>query len=104
MSVINCNKTLYELTKINESLNNINININNKPQQKINSINTLDFSNNNNYKNDFSYSQNSILNTLYNINKGIDSVYDNIKLMKGNKINSRVLYNINNSTQTYEDI
>ena len=64
----------------------------------------MDFSNNNNYKNDFSYSQNSILNTLYNINKGIDSVYDNIKLMKGNKINSRVLYNINNSTQTYEDI
>ena len=64
----------------------------------------MDFSNNNDYKNDFSYNQNSILNTLYNINKGIDSVYDNIKLMKGNKINSRVLYNINNSTQTYEDI
>ena len=64
----------------------------------------MDFSNNNDNKNDFSYNQNSILNTLYNINKGIDSVYDNIKLMKGNKINSRVLYNINNSTQTYEDI
>ena len=46
---------------------------------------------------------NSSLNEIYNINKGIDSIYDNIKIMKGNKINSRILYNINDFTQTSDD-
>ena len=93
--VSNSNKNLSELTKINESLNSINI-----IEPKI--INK----NNNIYKNNIrnNYIQNnSSLNEIFNINKGIDSIYDNIKLMKGNKINSKILYNINNYTQTSEE-
>ena len=100
MSVIDNNNILNELTKINESLNNININIS---SQKINSIDLPKYNINTN-DNNFSQYQNSALNTINNINKGIDSIYDNIKLIQGNKINSRVLYNISNSTQTFEDI
>ena len=100
MSVIDNNNILNELTKINESLNNININIS---SQKINSIDLPKYNINNN-DNNFSQYQNSALSTINNINKGIDSIYDNIKLIQGNKINSRVLYNISNSTQTFEDI
>ena len=99
MSVIDNNNILNELTKINESLNNININIS---SQKINSIDLPKYNINNNDNNFLQY-QNSALNTINNINKGIDSIYDNIKLIQGNKINSRVLYNISNSTQTFED-
>ena len=99
MSVIDNNNILNELTKINESLNNININIS---SQKINSIDLPKYNINTN-DNNFSQYQNSALNTINNINKGIDSIYDNIKLIQGNKINSRVLYNISNSTQTFED-
>ena len=100
MSVIDNNNILNELTKINESLNNININIS---SQKINSIDLPKYNINNNDNNFLQY-QNSALNTINNINKGIDSIYDNIKLIQRNKINSRVLYNISNSTQTFEDI
>ena len=100
MSVIDNNNILNELTKINESLNNININIS---SQKINSIDLPKYNINTN-DNNFSQYQNSALSTINNINKGIDSIYDNIKLIQGNKINSRVLYNISNSTQTFEDI
>lgn len=96
MNLINDNnKNLKELIKINESLNSINI-----IEPKI--INK----NNNIYKNNIrnNYIQNnSSLNEIFNINKGIDSIYDNIKLMKGNKINSKILYNINNYTQTSEE-
>ena len=99
MSVIDNNNILNELTKINESLNNININIS---SQKINSIDLPKYNINNNDNNFLQY-QNSALNTINNINKGIDSIYNNIKLIQGNKINSRVLYNISNSTQTFED-
>ena len=99
MSVIDNNNILNELTKINESLNNININIS---SQKINSIDLPKYNINTN-DNNFSRYQNSALSTINNINKGIDSIYDNIKLIQGNKINSRVLYNISNSTQTFED-
>ena len=99
MSVIDNNNILNELTKINESLNNININIS---SQKINSIDLPKYNINTN-DNNFSQYQNSALNTINNINKGIDSIYNNIKLIQGNKINSRVLYNISNSTQTFED-
>ena len=99
MSVIDNNNILNELTKINESLNNININIS---SQKINSIDLPKYNINTN-DNNFSQYQNSALSTINNINKGIDSIYDNIKLIQGNKINSRVLYNISNSTQTFED-
>lgn len=99
MSVIdNNNNILNELIKINESLNNININIS---SEKINTIELPKYINNENI---FSQYKNSTLSTINNINKGIDSIYDNIKLIQGNKINSRVLYNISNSTQTYEDI
>ena len=99
MSVIDNNNILNELTKINESLNNININIS---SQKINSIDLPKYNINNNDNNFLQY-QNSALNAINNINKGIDSIYNNIKLIQGNKINSRVLYNISNSTQTFED-
>ena len=99
MSVIDNNNILNELTKINESLNNININIS---SQKINSIDLPKYNINTN-DNNFSQYQNSALSTINNINKGIDSIYDNIKLIQRNKINSRVLYNISNSTQTFED-
>ena len=47
---------------------------------------------------------NASLNELININKGIDSVYDNMQLMKSsNKINSKVLYSLSHSSQTFED-
>ena len=89
------NKNLEEILKINESLNSINIIEPKIINKKINS----------NEKNIESYYKlnNSALNKITFINKGIDSIYDNIKLMKGNKINSKILYNINNYTQTYED-
>ena len=97
MNVIDNSNILYELEKINESLDDISINIS---SEKIISI---DLSKEKNKEN-FSPYQNGALSTINNINKGIDSIYENIKLIKGNKINSRVLYNINNSSQTYEDI
>ena len=47
---------------------------------------------------------NASLNELININKGIDSLYDNMQLMKSsNKINSKVLYSLSHSSQTFED-
>ena len=47
---------------------------------------------------------NASLNELININKGIDSIYDNMQLMKSsNKINSKVLYSLSHSSQTFED-
>ena len=47
---------------------------------------------------------NASLNELININKGIDSIYDNMQLMKSsNKINSKVLYSLSHSSQTFDD-
>ena len=91
----NSNKNLSELTKINESLNSINI-IEPKYINKKNNIYERHLEKN-------FIQTNSSLNEIYNINKGIDSIYDNIKIMKGNKINSRILYNINDFTQTSDD-
>ena len=91
----NRNQHLNEICRINEELDNIKI---------IESKNTFKKSNlfqkqvNNNY-----IQTNSSLNAIYNINKGIDSIYDNIKLIKGNKINSKILYNVNSYTQTSDD-
>ena len=91
----NSNQHLNEICRINEELDNIKI---------IESKNTFKKSNlfqkqvNNNY-----IQTNSSLNAIYNINKGIDSIYDNIKLIKGNKINSKILYNVNSYTQTSDD-
>ena len=96
MTLINVdNKSLEDLIKINESLNSINI-----IQSKIinHKIKLYENDNRNIHK-----QNNSALNKIIFINKGIDTIYDNIKLMKGNKINSKILYNINNYTQTYED-
>ena len=95
MTLENNNKNLEEISKINESLNSINIIV---PDNKNNEIN----------KNEKSIINNSIqsyssLNEIININKGIDSIYDNLQLIKGNKINCKILYNTNNYTQTSED-
>ena len=95
MTLENNNKNLEEISKINESLNSINIIV---PDNKNNEIN----------KNEKSFINNSIqsyssLNEIININKGIDSIYDNLQLIKGNKINCKILYNTNNYTQTSED-
>ena len=92
----NNDKILEELSKINESLSSINII---QPENKNIEINSNEKSiiNNNDIQ---SYSS---LNEIININKGIDSIYDNLQLIKGNKINCKILYNINNYTQTSED-
>ena len=89
----NNDKILEELSKINESLSSINII---QPENKNIEINSNEKSiiNNNDIQ---SYSS---LNEIININKGIDSIYDNLQLIKGNKINCKILYNINNYTQT----
>ena len=95
MTLENNNKNLEEISKINESLNSINIIVADNKNNEIN-------------KNEKSIINNSIqsyssLNEIININKGIDSIYDNLQLIKGNKINCKILYNINNYTQTSED-
>lgn len=87
-------KIMNELYKINKELDNINV-----IKQNSNNYNSYQ-------KNDFKIHMNSnssyALNEIISIKKGIDSVYDNLQLMKGNKINSKILYNINNFSQTYE--
>ena len=87
-------KIMNELYKINKELDNINV-----IKQNSNNYNSYQ-------KNDFKIHMNSnssyALNEIISIKKGIDSVYDNLQLMKGNKINSKILYNINNFAQTYE--
>ena len=69
----NNDKILEELSKINESLSSINII---QPENKNIEINSNEKSiiNNNDIQ---SYSS---LNEIININKGIDSIYDNLQL------------------------
>ena len=97
MSNSNNNKILYELTQINESLDEIKLD----KLKNTNKYNTNNYYLKNNFNN-IIYTQNCALNSIYSINKGIDSIYDHIKLIKGNKINSKILYNISNYTQTEE--
>ena len=97
MSNSNNNKILYELTQINESLDEIKLD----KLKNSNKYNINDYCLKNNFNN-IIYTQNCALNSIYSINKGIDSIYDHIKLIKGNKINSKILYNISNYTQTEE--
>ena len=93
---------LQKIIQINNSLDNIslfnhmNLNYNSKIKIKYKNNSEGKFTVNN-------YSQtDSPLNKLMEINKGIDSIYDNMKLMKSsNKINSKILYQINRSSQTF---
>ena len=113
--------TLHKLIQINKSLDDINI-FNNNKQNKRYSYNlnnsSLILSDNNNlmdinsnintFHNIINQNKltesNSPLEQIININKRIDSVYDSMQLMKSsNKINSKVLYLVNHSSQTYED-
>ena len=105
--------TLQQLSQINKSLEDMNT--------FNNSLSLFPYNNNNNYLNDrnisnpiYNYqnpinqnnkiSANSALRQIMNINKSIDSVYENVELMKSsNKINSKVLYLIHHSSQTLED-
>ena len=119
------NNTLEKIMQINNSLddmktfNNLN-KINTFPNYKNNykdkiylPLNKKNFSlftnsvskfNDNLSSNDY-FSNNSPLYKVIEINKGIDSVYDNIALMKSNnKINSKVLYQVNSSSQTTEEL
>ena len=119
------NNTLEKIMQINNSLddmktfNNLN-KINTFPNYKNNykdkiylPLNKKNFSlftnnvskfNDNLSSNDY-FSNNSPLYKVIEINKGIDSVYDNIALMKSNnKINSKVLYQLNSSSQTTEEL
>ena len=58
---------------------------------------------NGNYTNNNNNYLNSSLNEIIRINKGIDGIYDSIQLMKSNnKINSKILYQISHSSQTFE--
>ena len=85
---------------------NSSLNISNNNYQEINkNISNIQDKNSQNNNNSLEYnSPNSPLNELININKKIDSVYDNMQLMKSsNKINSKVLYNISHSSQTFEE-
>ena len=119
------NNNLQKIIQINNSLDNINIfnniNLNNlhffsnnkmNDKQRINS--QIYFSNaaevgydNNNFNgnstNNNYLNLNSSLNEIIRINKGIDGIYDSIQLMKSNnKINSKILYQISHSSQTFE--
>ena len=119
------NNNLQKIIQINNSLDNINIfnniNLNNlhffsnnkmNDKQRINS--QLYFNNatevgydnsnfNGNYTNNNNNYLNSSLNEIIRINKGIDGIYDSIQLMKSNnKINSKILYQISHSSQTFE--
>ena len=106
---------LKKLIQINNSLDNINrfndINSNNLyfyQNHKANDkerINTKIYLNNSIFNEDFHNNNfsDSPLNEIININKGIDSIYDSIQLMKSNnKINSKILYQISHSSQTLE--
>ena len=125
--------SLEKLKQINMSLDNMNdINKNNLKRVSNNKINfkdnfknPLDINNNkptysvtstfndinknidevNNFfiKNNYPR-PNASLNELVNINKGIDSIYNNMQSMKSsNKINSKVLYSLSHSSQTFDD-
>ena len=118
------NNNLQKIIQINNSLDNINIfnniNLNNlhffsnnkmNDKQRINS--QLYFNNatevgydNSNFNGNYTNNNylNSSLNEIIRINKGIDGIYDSIQLMKSNnKINSKILYQISHSSQTFEE-
>ena len=123
------NDSLQKIIQINNSLDGINLlNDINENNIKFTNKNKNDFNENNHSqsnKSDFSsiipadknnkgfsynlskdaYSNNnSPLNELIKINQSIDTIYDSMQLMKSsNKINSKVLYQVNNSSQTFEN-
>ena len=100
----NNNFTLQKLIQINNSLDNINTFNYMNPNYNSNIKYIYNKQNNSEVKikkNNYSQTD-SPLNELIAINKGIDSIYDNMKLMKSsNKINSKVLYQISRSSQTF---
>ena len=116
----NKNGTLSKLIQINNSLDEINI-FNDFKSYEPNDeykenicpvINSNIIISNNNDKDKNKEKLRKTNNSEYDsplleiikINKGIDSVYDNMQRMKSNnKINSKVLYLISHSSQTLEE-
>ena len=122
------NDSLQKIIQINNSLDGINILNINENKIKFTNKNENDYIENNHSQlnlSDFSsiipadknnkgftynlskdaYSNdNSPLNEIIKINQNIDSIYDSMQLMKSsNKINSKVLYQVNHSSQTFEN-
>ena len=123
------NDSLQKIIQINNSLDGINIlndinenkikftnkNENDYIENKHSKSNLSDFSSiiradkNNkgfiyNLSKDTYSNNNSPLNEIIKINQNIDSIYDSMQLMKSsNKINSKVLYQVNHSSQTFEN-
>ena len=118
--LIQINNSLDEINLLNDiNGNNINLfNNNNKNdynEKTLSPLNLSDFSSlNSDDKNDKGFSDNlsknnylnnnSPLNEIIRINQNIDSIYDSMLLMKSsNKINSKILNQVNHSSQTFEN-